>query len=431
MNYSEALSYIHGALKFGIKLGLENIRHLLNLMGNPQDKLRFVHIGGTNGKGSTTAFISSILIEAGYKTGIYTSPYIERFTERMKINNTEISEDDLARITGFVKEKIEIMVENRENHPTEFEIVTAIAFQYFYESGCDVVVLEVGLGGRFDSTNVIETPVVSVITTISYDHMDRLGNTLREIAFEKAGIIKDNGCVVIYPQSEEVNEVFEEACRIKGAKLHKFDFGSIKFKSYGIDGQEFEYEGYGIVKISLLGDHQIFNAVVAINTIEAMRNKGFRISESALKKGLAEAKWPGRLEIIRKNPLFIIDGAHNAEGAQALCRALKKYFPGKRITFITGIFKDKDYKAIIEAAIPIAQRFIAVSPTSERALPAAELGFFISSYCNEVSVSDTIDNAIETSFRVTSADDIICAYGSLHFIGEIRGIMNTIGRKPF
>jgi len=199
MNYEEALEYIHGALKFGSKLGLHNIRVLLELMGNPHKKLKFVHVAGTNGKGSTVAFISSILIEAGYKTGIFVSPYIERFTERIKINNQEIPGADLARITGFVKEKVDIMVQRGENHPTEFEIVTAMAFQYYYENNCDVVVLEVGLGGRLDSTNVIDTPLASVITTISYDHMDRLGSTLPEIAFEKAGIIKEGGDVVMYP----------------------------------------------------------------------------------------------------------------------------------------------------------------------------------------------------------------------------------------
>ena len=215
MDYDQAIEYIHSTFKFGVKLGLENIKALLDLMDNPHKKLKYVHVAGTNGKGSTVAFISSILIESGYRVGIYTSPYIQRFTERIRVNTDEISKQDLARITSFVRDKVESMVSMGLNHPTEFEIVTAIAFQYFFEKGCDIVVLEVGLGGRFDSTNVIDNPLVSVITTISYDHMDILGDTLSKIAFEKAGIIKDGTHVVLYPQSKDAERVLEEICREK------------------------------------------------------------------------------------------------------------------------------------------------------------------------------------------------------------------------
>lgn len=279
MNYDQALNYIHGTLKFGIKLGLDSIKTLLGLMGNPQDKLKCIHVAGTNGKGSTVTFISSILIEAGNKVGIFTSPSIERFTERIKINHQEIGEEDLARHTAFVKENVDLMISKYRIYPTEFEIVMAIAFQYFYEMGCDVVVLEVGLGGRFDATNVIKEALVSVITTISYDHMDRLGDTLEKIAYEKAGIIKDGADVVVYPQSSEAMKVIYDVCDDKGAKLHTVDYSSVKIKDFSIDGQEFSYREWKDLYISLLGEHQVRNAVTALSVIELLREKGYDISK--------------------------------------------------------------------------------------------------------------------------------------------------------
>jgi len=420
MEYNEALKYIHGSHKFGVKLGLTNITRLLELMGNPHRKLRFVHVAGTNGKGSTVAFISSILAKAGYRTGIYTSPYIERFTERIKINDVEISEQDLSRITQFVKEKAEKMLSQGGNHPTEFEIITAIAFQYFYEKKCDVVVLEVGLGGRFDSTNVIDTPLVSVITTISYDHMDRLGNTLPEIAFEKAGIIKPGGDVVIYPQRAEVEKVFEDVCIERGALLHRADFSKLRLENFSIDGQTFRYKNYEDLRISLLGEHQAANAAVAVEAVEILKNKGLRINESHIRDGLSNTRWPGRLEVLNKDPVFLIDGAHNPEGAMVLRDALNKYFPDKEKIFIIGMLKDKDYKAVIETIAPIASRFVTVTPGSERALPAAELGKFIETYCKNVTISDTIEEAVQASLKFAKGNSVICAFGSLYYIGEIR-----------
>lgn len=425
MNYTEALEYIHGTLKFGSKLGLHNIGRLLELMGNPQKKMKFVHVAGTNGKGSTVAFISSILIESGYKVGIYTSPYLQRFTERIRINNTEIPENELVRLTEFVKEKVEIMVSKGENHPTEFEIVTAIAFQYYYEAKCDIVVLEVGLGGRFDATNIIDTPVVSVITTISFDHTDRLGNTLPQIAFEKAGIIKECGNVVIYPQPEEVEIVFHNICEERNAQLHKVDFTSLVLEKFDVDGQAFIYKNYDSLKISLLGPHQVKNAAVAVDVVELLVQKGFNISQSSIKKGLMNTRWPGRLEVVGREPVFLIDGAHNAEGARTLSETLNLYFPNKRKIFITGVLKDKDYKTMLESVIPIADVFITVTPESDRALPAKDLAIFIRDYCKNVLISDTIEEAIRTSLKISSQDDLICSFGSLYYIGKVREYFET------
>lgn len=420
MTYDEALNYIHNTLKFGIKLGLHNINVLLELMDSPHKKLKYVHVAGTNGKGSTVAFISNILIHSGYKVGTYTSPYIERFTERMKVNNIEINETELARITEYVKSKVEIMISAGENHPTEFEIVTAIAFQYFYESGCDIVVLEVGLGGRFDSTNVISTPLVSVITTINYDHMDKLGNTLPEIAFEKAGIIKKDGDVVVYPQRKEVEEVFLKVCRENNAAMQPVDFTTLELMSADIEGQVFNFKDFRSLKIKLLGEHQLKNAAVAITAADILQRKGFAISETAIRDGLFDTSWPGRIEVLCKQPIFIIDGAHNAEGAEVLAKTLGNYFPEKRKIFIVGVLKDKDYQSMIKTIAPIASEFIVITPESPRALPAKELSYFISCYCKNVRTSDTIEAAVRMSLEIAPSDGLICSFGSLTYIGEVR-----------
>ena len=423
MNYSEALEYIHGALKFGIKLGLENITTLLDLMGNPHKKLKYVHIAGTNGKGSTSSFISSILMEAGYKVGVFTSPYLERFTERIRVGTDEISESDIARITEFISGKINIMIELGYNHPTEFEIVTALAMQHFYEKSCDIVVLEVGLGGRFDSTNVIDTSLVSVITAIGYDHMKILGNTLSEIAFEKAGIIKPSGEVVLYSQPREAEKVIDDICAERGAKLHKVDFSNIEIANWSEDGQVFHYKKLRDLKISLIGRHQTRNAVMAIEACKIVSQKGYPVSETAIRRGLENAKWPGRMEIIKKEPLFIIDGAHNAQGAEILREALDTYFPDRRRIFIFGVLRDKDYMSIIKTVIPGAYAVIAVTPASDRALPAEELAIVLKPYCKNVLVNDTIEGAVREAYRLSSKNDIICAFGSLYYIGIIRSIL--------
>lgn len=420
MNYDEALAYIHATLKFGSKLGLHNIGKLLKLMGDPQNKLRFVHIAGTNGKGSTVAFISSILVESGYRVGVYTSPYIQRFTERIRIGNNEINPGDLARITTFVKQKVDRMLEMGENHPTEFEIVTAIAFQYYFEMKCDVVVLEVGLGGRYDSTNIIETPELAVITTISYDHTEWLGSGLTQIAFEKAGIIKPGGDVIVYGQDAEVTEVFSKVSTERGARLQIVDFSSLRPEGFSLDGQKFSFEDHEGLEISLLGEHQLKNASVAVKAAELLMGKGWRITESTLRSGLANTRWPGRLEILSRKPLLLIDAAHNIEGARVLRTALDEYFPGRKFSFIMGVSNDKDYKAMAKTVITRCTRIITVTPNSVKALPASVLSDAVSCYCNEVQVSDTIEEAVRTSLAAVEPDEVICAFGSLYYIGAVR-----------
>jgi len=420
MNYDEAMEYIHGTLKFGSKLGLQSITKLMDFMGNPQKKLRFVHVAGTNGKGSTTAFISSILINSGYKTGIFTSPYIQRFTERIKIDNKEIEPVELTEIIMFVKAKIDLMLDEGLDHPTEFEIITAVAFEYFYRSNCDIVVLEVGLGGRFDSTNVIETPEVCVITTISLDHTDILGKTLKEIAYQKAGIIKPNCFTVIYPQKPEAELVFEQVCNSHNSTIHKVSMASLELKEYSWDGQLFDYKDYKDLYIRLLGDHQLHNAAVAIDACESLVNKGFRINKNNISNGIAETTWPGRLEIISKKPMILIDGAHNFEGGQAFNAALDRYFTSLSKIFIVGFLRDKDYPQIMEMLAKKARLIITVTPNNERAIPSGELATILKQYSNNVHDGITIENSLKLAIENSDEGSVICAFGSLYMIGELR-----------
>jgi folylpolyglutamate synthase/dihydrofolate synthase len=421
MNYEAALEYLHGTLKFGSIFGLDRITKLLDLMGNPHKKLKFIHIAGTNGKGSTTAFISNILIESGYRTGMFTSPYIQRFTERIRIDNSEISEDDLAELVTDVKSCITRMVEMGFEHPTEFEIITAVALEYFYRKQCSAVVLEVGLGGIVDSTNVIDLPEVSVITTISMDHMDRLGKTLGDIAWHKAGIIKQNSAVVLYPQSPEAEKVIEQVSQDKNAQIHRVDFSTISVKERSLSGQIFDYKGYKDVKIGLLGDHQLRNAAVAIDACELLEIKGFDIQYKNILSGLAKTRWPGRLEIVNKDPLIMIDGAHNFEGGQALNDALDKYFSGKRKIFIVGFLRDKDYYGIMDMLSSKADTIITVTPNNERAVPSAEMADILKIYSKNVIDGINIERGLKLAMSITDSESVICAFGSLYMIGEIRG----------
>lgn len=418
------MDYIRDSLKFGSILGLERIEKLLERMGNPQDRLKYIHVGGTNGKGSTVTFISSILIEAGYRVGIYTSPSIHNFNERIRINDREIADEDIASLITMIKGKVDEMVSDGEENPTEFEITTAMAFQYFHDQDCDFVLLEVGLGGRLDSTNIIKETEVSVITTIDYDHMEILGDTLAKIAAEKAGIIKEDGDVVLYPQAEEADKVIREKVKKQHASLHEADFNRIRMKQKSIAEQTFDYKEYDGLTISLLGDHQVRNAAVALEAIEVLKEKGYVIPEEAIRKGLRDARWPGRFEVLSKKPVFIADGAHNVQGVNALRDNLVKYFGDRKITFILGVLEDKDYQHMVTAVLPLARRFIAVAPNNRRALSPEALGAFISKFTADVTVMEDIDKAIEMSLELSGDDDIICSFGSLYYIGQVREFFN-------
>jgi folylpolyglutamate synthase/dihydrofolate synthase len=347
MNYQDAIDYIHNTHKFGMKLGLDNIKRLLMHLGNPQNNLKFIHVAGTNGKGSTCAFINSILLEAGFKVGLYTSPYLEEFEERMRINNQNIPKDKLIYYVEYIKPIIEKIVDEGYNHPTEFEIITAIAFKYFCDENVDFVVLEVGLGGRFDATNVIESSLVSVITTIDYDHMDKLGDTLEKIAFEKAGIIKENGTVVSFYQKDEALKVIEEVSGLKNASLSVMDMNDVKIKESNSNHQVFDYKNYKSLKIGIIGKHQVYNASLSIMAVEKLKQYGINISEDVIRRGLSKTKWPGRIEVISKLPLIVIDGAHNPQGMAVLKEALN-LFTYNRLILVIGMLKDKDTDSMLK-----------------------------------------------------------------------------------
>ena len=307
MNAEQAIAYIHSVCWKGSIPGLGRTRELLEKMGNPHEKLKYVHIAGTNGKGSTAAMTASILQQAGYRTGLYTSPYIYRFNERMQVNGQPIDDQELADITEYVKPLASSMAES----PTEFELVSCIAFEYFLRQKCDIVVLEVGMGGALDSTNIIPCPEVAVITNIGLDHTDYLGSTVEEIARTKSGIFKEGGSAVVYRGTPGVEAVFEEVCAEKNVTLRKADFASLKLHSHGLEGQVFDCGDRKNLELPLLGDHQLHNAAVVLSIADTLILKGWKISEENIREGIRTVSWPGRFDIMRKDPLFIIDGGHN------------------------------------------------------------------------------------------------------------------------
>ncbi len=422
MNYEDARKYIDSIARFGSKLGLENIRNLMRLLGDPQEKLKFVHVAGTNGKGSTVAFLNSVLMKAGYRTGMYTSPFVERFSERIRVYGEEIGEEDFARLATKVRCAAVKMKEEGIGEPTEFEIISAIAFLYFFEQKCDICILEVGLGGRLDATNVINKPLLCMITPISYDHTEILGDTLEKIAFEKAGIIKKNSTVLVHPQEDGVLKVFEDVCRQKEAELKicKLPKGYLKADPDGVD-----FETYGITcHISLLGDYQINNASMAVKAAQILCEKGFDIKEEDIKNGLSSAEWPARFELIRKDPCVFIDGSHNAEGMERLASSLRLYFPDRQIVFIIGILKDKDYKRMLDTILPLAKTVYTVTVPSDRTLKADELLSEVKkrTAVYAEAVGDPI-TAYKKAIKKAGSTDVICACGSLYYVGIIRSFV--------
>ncbi|MFZ7119938.1 MAG: bifunctional folylpolyglutamate synthase/dihydrofolate synthase [Eubacteriaceae bacterium] len=425
MNYEEALGYIHGTYTFGIKLGLENITILLNYMGNPHKKLKFIHLAGTNGKGSTSNMISNVLKHSGYKVGLYISPYLEEFTERIQINGNQISKESLSKITEKVKNSTDKMISAGHPHPSEFEIVTAIGFQYFYEEEVDIVVLEVGMGGRFDATNVIDNSLLSIITSIGMDHTQYLGETLEEIAFEKAGIIKEKGNVVLYPQSKVVTDEIIKVCKKRDATLYSPSFEKIEVQKSSLTGQKLNYLGGEIFEsfsfdLSLLGEHQANNCSTALKALEILLKLGYNISVPAIKKGMSTIKFPGRFEILNINPTIIIDGAHNENGIDSLVKTVKTYV-GKKVKLILGVLGDKDFAPMIRKLIPICDMIYTVTPNNPRAMDSKDLSLFIQTNHPDVKVK-SLDTIKEGAFIATQdiKDEVYIFVGSLYMIGDAR-----------
>ena len=416
MTYEEALKYIHSVNWQGSKLGLERTRELLAKLGNPEKKLKFIHIAGTNGKGSTAAMLASILEKAGYRTGLYTSPFINRFNERMQVNGEQIPDDTLAELTEHIQPYAGAMSDS----PTEFELITALAMEYFLREKCDIVVLEVGMGGELDSTNVIEAPEAAVIAAMGLDHVRELGPTMADIARAKAGIIKSGGSVISYGGNPEADPVFEAVCRERGAALRRPDFSRIVPGEFGLDGQSFSYGEWRDLRIPLAGRYQMNNAAVVLETVAALRERGWNISDGAVRQGLAATRWPARFEVLRRNPVFIVDGGHNPHGIRATAESLERLFPGKKITFVTGVMADKDVESILGLIVPLAEQFFTVRPDNPRAMSAQELAERIRALGARATACGSVADGVKRAIEAEGPEGVACALGSLYMSGEVR-----------
>ena len=397
--------------------GLARSRELLGLLGNPEQKLKFVHIAGTNGKGSTAAMLASVLQRAGYRTGLYTSPHLLRFHERMRVNGKEIDDKSLIALTNTVRNAAEQMSEM----PTGFEIMTAIAFLYFVQEQCDIVSLEVGLGGRMDSTNVIPAPEVCVVMNIGLEHTAILGDTLEKIAAEKCGIIKRGAHAVLFGQTEGVEAVAREKCTQEGVALTVTAQEKLERISSSLDGQVFKYRGRGPYHLRLLGEYQLLNALTVIDTCTALRSRGWeKLTDEAIDSGLSAARWPGRLELLRRSPDFIVDGAHNPQCVDALMDSLAALYSGKKLIFLTGVLRDKDWQQMLRRALPLAKAFVVITPPSARALDENELAGWLRAQGIEAIPAAGTDDGVRRALAMAGKDDVICSWGSLYFTGEVR-----------
>ena len=415
----DAIEYINTPRWLTSRLGLERIRELLDRLGRPQDRLKFVHVAGTNGKGSTCAFTASILAEAGFKTGLFTSPYVETFHERIRVNGRNISDEDLTAATLRVRECAEAMEAEGGEHPTEFELMTAVGMEFFLEEQCDIVVLEVGLGGRLDSTNVIPAPEAAVFCNIGLDHTQYLGDTIEKIAATKAGIIKPGCDAVLYRQTASAEEIIRQRCERLGVPLHLADFDGIRPESAGLEGQVFDWEELTGLRLPLLGRHQLCNAAVALTAMRVLQKRGWSITEEHIRRGLAATDWPGRFQIIGNDPLFIIDGGHNPQCIRALEQNIRDYLPDRPLTVLTGVMQDKDYHCMYRGVVPYARSFITVTPDNPRSLPAGELAAYIRELGAPVTACDTIRGGVSLALEQAGPGGTVLCYGSLYLIGDV------------
>ncbi|MDD7772415.1 MAG: bifunctional folylpolyglutamate synthase/dihydrofolate synthase [Firmicutes bacterium] len=422
MNIDEALHYIHAVCWKGSIPGLSRINALLDKMGHPERSLKFVHVTGTNGKGSTCAMLASILHQAGYRTGLYTSPYIERFNERMQIDGEMISDEELCDITAYIQPMADSIFEQ----PTEFEMVTAVGFEFFARHHCDIVVCEVGMGGEFDATNVILPPEVAVVCNIGLDHTEYLGDTLEKIAQTKAGIIKPGCEAVIYRETPSVEAVFEARCRQVGAHLTKADFDSLQLISRTLAGQRFRWGRFDQVELPLLGEHQLRNAAVALTTATVLQKKGWNITDGDIRRGLAQVRWPGRFELLREDPLFIIDGGHNPQCIEALVKNIRDYLADRPLTVLTGVLGDKDYHCMYANVAPYVREFLTVTPDNPRALQAPALAEYLRRFEKPVTACDTVADGVRLALEHTGKDGAVLCYGSLYMLGDVKAALRAM-----
>ena len=421
MNYEEARAYLNTISAKGNRLGLESTRELLKELGNPQDELKFIHIAGTNGKGSVMTYLDFTLREAGLKIGRYISPVLFCYEEKIQVNGKYIEKEALARLTGKIREAVGAIEKRGGPLPTIFEVETAVSFLYFLENRCDLVLLETGMGGREDATNVVKTTVMEMISSISMDHMEYLGDTIAKIAWNKAGIIKPGTEVVSDMQLPEAMDVIREVCARQGAFLHTVDPAALQDVNYGLTEQRFSYRDHTGMTIHLAGVHQIRNAALALEGVDALRRAGYDISEESVRRGFEAARWEGRFQVLRENPCVIIDGAHNPDAAARLMDSVRVLFPERRLIYIFGVFSDKEYDKIIRITAPYADRIYTIETRDNpRALPAGKLAQAVRAVNPNVECAGYLPEAFDLAMERAAPEDVILIFGSLSFLWEAK-----------
>lgn len=413
-------------------LGLHRMKSLMKRLGSPQEKLKIIHVAGTNGKGSVCSMLNSILIEAGYTVGLFTSPHLIDYNERIKVQNIPIDDRSFEKLNIQIQNICKEMVGDKEEQPTFFEYITAMAFVYFAQQNVDIVVLETGIGGTYDGTNIIKTPLVSVITSIGKDHMDMLGNTIEQITREKAGIIKENCHTVLYNSDRLVYNSVKGICKDKKSLLFSCQDVLISQEESNMTGTRFSVNDwrftYDSIYLQLLGKYQISNAITTLMTIESLKSQGYPIPKESVYRGLENTKWPGRMEIIQKSPTIIVDGAHNEQSAKAVTATLSALTKGKKVYILIGVLKDKDYKGIIDILTPFAHTIIVTQITNKRALPAKELYNTIKDRGHDgtlLMLEKNLRNAYRIGQDLLQENDILCCLGSLYLVGEIKQLLKN------
>lgn len=421
MDYQQAVDYIESpALPRG-RYGLERLKQALELLGNPQHKVRFVHVAGTNGKGSCAAMLASVLKEAGYRTGLYISPHLRRYNERMQVDGVDISDDDLIRAAQRVKE----VCEQLGGTPIVFEVLTLMALWYFAECRCDFVVLEVGIGGKLDATNCIPAPAAALIAQLGFDHTETLGSTIEEIAAQKGGIAKPGSQLVMAEQEPAALRVVEQLCREQGCGFTVADPERLQVLSTSPEGQRLRDRTYGELLLPLAGSHQLKNAANVLTVVEVLKGEGFAIPDRAVRQGIERTVWPARFERLSRSPDFILDGGHNPQCVQAAVQALQDYYPGKKVVFLTGMMKDKDSAAMLAKMAEVAKAFVCLHADSERAFGAQELAREIEDTLGLAAYpAASAQEGCALAQRLAGEQGVVCALGSLYLAGEIRAVFH-------
>lgn len=426
MNNSETLAYLYGLERFGMIFSLENISRLLQILGDPHRTLHVIHVGGTNGKGSVSAMMASVLQEEGYRVGLYTSPHLVSFTERIQINGTEIAWDEVVRLTNLLRSRV--AEEGIPQQFTFFDFTTALALYYFSHQEVDVSILEVGLGGRLDSTNIVH-PLITVITNVSKDHFQILGERIEDIAREKAGIVKHGVPLLTGATQPEIISILKETCREKEAPLslagRDFQGEQTAPRTLDFGGRRWQLTD---IKLGVGGPFQIENAIVALGALEALEEKGYRVGEETIYRGLATVRWPGRLELVQQSPQILLDGAHNAAAARSLKEAIQEEFDYHHLYMVMGIMQDKEVSAIVETIAPLADLLITSSPHNPRAMSAQRLGEISQDYCSAITVIEDVGESVAYARGVANEDDLILVTGSLFTVGEVRDYLMSKGQ---